>query len=156
MVHLAQTTHLSCTDTDTTSKHKEVWFHMTHITYEFHRVSSKWSLSLSYIWRKLCTYLESLPLEPHHLVAPSSASKMISEPMVCLMQTVHLSCTNTSTISKRKRSEIPHDPRHLGVPLRESKMIFVPVVCSTQSVHLSCIKLALSPKGPNFHLSLLT
>jgi hypothetical protein len=28
-------------------------------------------------------------------------SKMISEPMVCLAQTVHLSCTDINTISKQ-------------------------------------------------------
>jgi hypothetical protein len=32
MVCLAQTVHLSCTDTQTVSKEKEVRFHMTHIT----------------------------------------------------------------------------------------------------------------------------
>jgi hypothetical protein len=41
-----------------------------------------------------------LPLEPRRLRVPSDASKMIFEPMVRLAQTVHLSCTNTSTISK--------------------------------------------------------
>jgi hypothetical protein len=32
MVRLAQTMHLSCTDTNTKSKQKEVRFHVTHIT----------------------------------------------------------------------------------------------------------------------------
>jgi hypothetical protein len=32
-----------------------------------------------------------LPLEPRHLGVPSSASKMISDPMVHMMQTMHLS-----------------------------------------------------------------
>jgi hypothetical protein len=41
-----------------------------------------------------------LSLLPHHLGVPSSASKMISEPMVCLVQTVHLSCVKISTITK--------------------------------------------------------
>ena len=36
----------------------------------------------------------------HHLGVPSGASKMISKPMVRLTQIVHLSCTNTNTISK--------------------------------------------------------
>jgi hypothetical protein len=43
-----------------------------------------------------------LSLEPRHLGVPSGASKMISEPMVCLSKTVHLSCTDTDTISKQK------------------------------------------------------
>jgi hypothetical protein len=41
-----------------------------------------------------------LPLEHRHLGVPSSASKMISEPVVCLVQTVHLSCTDIDTVSK--------------------------------------------------------
>ena len=43
-----------------------------------------------------------LPLEPRHLVVPSGVSKMISEWMVRLAQTVHLSCTDTNTMSKDK------------------------------------------------------
>jgi hypothetical protein len=43
-----------------------------------------------------------LSLEPRHLGVPSGASKMISEPMVCLSKTVHLSCTDTDTVSKQK------------------------------------------------------
>jgi hypothetical protein len=41
--------HLSCTDTNTVSKRKEVRFHMTHITYEFHQVCLKRFLSLWYV-----------------------------------------------------------------------------------------------------------
>jgi hypothetical protein len=41
-----------------------------------------------------------LPLEPRHLGVPSSALKMISMPMVCSLQTVHLSCTDINTVSK--------------------------------------------------------
>ena len=72
-----------------------------------------------------------IPHDPRHLGVPSSASKMISEPMVCLAQTEHLSCTNTNTVSKADRNEIPHDPRHLGVPSGASKMISEPMVRST-------------------------
>jgi hypothetical protein len=38
--------------------------------------------------------------DPHHLGVPSGASKIISEAIVRLVQTVELSCTDTSTISK--------------------------------------------------------
>jgi hypothetical protein len=38
--------------------------------------------------------------DPRHLGFPSGASKMISEAMVCLVQTVDLSRTDTNTISK--------------------------------------------------------
>jgi hypothetical protein len=44
-----------------------------------------------------------LPLEPRHLGVPSSAPKMISMPMVCSVQTVHLSCTDTNTVCKRTK-----------------------------------------------------
>jgi hypothetical protein len=42
-----------------------------------------------------------LPFEPRHLGVSSSASKIISEPVVCLAETVHLSCTEANTVSKR-------------------------------------------------------
>jgi hypothetical protein len=63
---------------------------------------------------------------------------MISEPVVPLAQTVHLSCVKTSTISKTNSIELPLEPRHLGVPPGASKMISEPMVCLAQIVHLSC------------------
>jgi hypothetical protein len=39
--------------------------------------------------------------DPRHLGVPSGASITISEAMVYLTQTVHLSCTETNTVSKR-------------------------------------------------------
>jgi hypothetical protein len=42
-----------------------------------------------------------LPLEPCQLGVPSGVSKAISEPIVCLVQTMHLSCAKITTISKR-------------------------------------------------------
>jgi hypothetical protein len=41
---------------------------------------------------------------------------MIPEPMVCLVQTVHLSCIKISTVSKQTL-----EPHHLGVPLVRPK-----------------------------------
>ena len=81
-------------------------------------------LSLWYVWRKPCTYLaltrtpspngpNEIPRDPRHLGVPSGASKTISELMVRLAQTVHLS---TLTPSPNGVNEIPHDPRYLGVP----------------------------------------
>ena len=57
---------------------------------------------------KPCTYLtptltpspngpNQIPHDPHHLGVPSGASKTISEPMVRLAQTVHISYINTNT-----------------------------------------------------------
>jgi hypothetical protein len=53
-----------------------------------------------------------LPLEPLHLWVPSGESKMILKHMVCLAQTMHLSCTNTNTISKR--TEARFDLTHVA------------------------------------------
>ena len=83
-------------------------------------------LSLWYFWRKPCTYLaltltpcpngpNEIPHDPRHLGVRSVASKMTSEPMVRLAQTVHLSYINTNIVPNGP-NEIPHDPRHLGVP----------------------------------------
>jgi hypothetical protein len=47
-----------------------------------------------------------LPFEPRHLGGPSGASKMIYEAMVYLVQTVHLSCTETNTVSKRTETSL--------------------------------------------------
>ena len=41
MVRLAQNVHLSRTKTNNVSKEKEVRFHMTHVTMEFHLVRPK-------------------------------------------------------------------------------------------------------------------
>ena len=53
-------------------------------------------------WHYVRKDRNELPLEPRHLVVPSSASKMISESVVRLAQTMHLSCTDTNTISNEK------------------------------------------------------
>jgi hypothetical protein len=52
----AQIVQLSCTYTNTISKWTEMRFHITHVTYEFHRVRSKRFSSLWYVWCKPCTY----------------------------------------------------------------------------------------------------
>jgi hypothetical protein len=98
-----------------------------------------------------------LSLVQNHLGVPSVASKTFSEPMVRLAETMHLSCTDTNTVSK-ERSEIPHDPHHLRVPLGAAKMISKPMVRSTQTMHLSCIKISTISERTemSFHLSLVT
>jgi hypothetical protein len=112
MVGSVQTVHQSCTDTYTVSKRTKTRFHMTHVTYKFNRVRPKPFMSLWYIQCKLCTYLASrlalspngpnrAPLDPHHLVVPSGACKMIYESMVRLTQTEHPSCTDANTVSKQ-------------------------------------------------------
>jgi hypothetical protein len=51
----------------------------------------------------LQTQRNELPVEPHNRGVPSGASKMIFESIVCLAQTMHLSCTDTNTVSKQTK-----------------------------------------------------
>ena len=54
-------------------------------------------------------YRDELPLEPRYLVVPLGATKMISEPMVRLVQTMHLSCTDAK--QKEERFHMTHVTR---------------------------------------------
>jgi hypothetical protein len=99
--------HLSCTYTNTISK----W---TEMRFEFHPVHPKQFLSLWFVQRKPCTYLVSRlaqspngpkwdftwPTSPRSFIG---CVKWFSEPMVCSLQTVHLSCVKISTIFKRTK-----------------------------------------------------
>jgi len=75
-------------------------------------VRPKRFLSLWNVRRKPCTnlgqdlrylqmYRNELSLVPHHLGVPLGVSITISEPIVRLAQTMHLSCIDTNTISKQ-------------------------------------------------------
>ena len=68
------------------------------------RAYGTFGTNLTPILRQDYDYLKmgpnDLPLVPRQLGVPSGPSKMISEPMVCLAQTVHLSCTDANTVSK--------------------------------------------------------
>jgi hypothetical protein len=61
----------------------------------------------------LQTDSNKLPLEPHHLGVSSGTSKMNSEPMVHSVQTFHLYCSGSNTVSKRTetRFHVTHSPR---------------------------------------------
>ena len=56
--------------------------------------------TLRQYYHYLQTDRNELSVEPRHLVVPSGASKIIPEPMVCLAQTMHLSCVEISTMPK--------------------------------------------------------
>jgi hypothetical protein len=56
VVHLAQTVHLACTETNTVSKQTETSFHLSLVTQEYHLVVPKQFLSLWYVWCKPSTY----------------------------------------------------------------------------------------------------
>jgi hypothetical protein len=123
-VCLAQTMHLSCTDTNTVSKQKDERFHMTHITYEFHHVCLKWFSNLRHVWRKPCVYLASrLAISPN---GPKWAFTWASSPrstIGCVQNdfwaigtlgaTMQQSCTDTNMASKRNKWDAtrPTSPR---------------------------------------------
>jgi hypothetical protein len=108
----------------------------------------KWFLSQWYVRRKPCTYIAlTLSLSPNgpkrdstwptHLGFPSGAFKTISKPLVCLAQTMQLSCIKIST-SPKDSNKLPLEPHHLGVSSGAYKMISEPMVCLAQIVHLYC------------------
>ena len=94
--------------------------------------------------------------DPRHLGAPSGASKMISEPMVRSMQTVHLCCVKICTISKQ--AELLVEPRHLGVPSGASKTISESMVHLVQTIHQSRTDTSTVPKRREltFHMTHIT
>jgi hypothetical protein len=81
---------------------------------------------------------------------------MIFEPMVRSTQTVHLSCSKLSTISKG--TEVSFEPCHLGVPLSVSNMISKQLVHLAQTVHLSCTdkNIVSKEKEVRFHMTHVT
>jgi hypothetical protein len=150
-VCLAQTMHLSFTDTNTISKWTKTWFHKTHVTLEFPRVRPKWFMRLWFVRHKPCTYLASrLALS---LNGPNQASTWASSPRSTIGSVQNDFCAygmfnvNCALILHQHclqmdQNEIRHDPRHLGVPSGASKMISEVVVRSAQTVHLSCVKIS--------------
>ena len=66
--------------------------------------------TLRQYYHYLQTDRNELSIEPRHLVVPSGASKLIPEPMVRLVQTVDLYCTDANAVSKwtETRFDITH------------------------------------------------
>jgi hypothetical protein len=165
---LAQTMHLSCTDTNTVSKWIETRFQMTNVTEKIHRVRPKWFLSLLYIQRKLCTCLASrLALclyRPKWASTWSTSSKSTIE---CVQNDFCAYGTfgaNRAPILhwhyhhlQMDWNEIPHDQCHIGDPSGVSKIISDPMLRSAQTVHLSCVKVSTISKQTktSIHLSLV-
>jgi hypothetical protein len=98
-----------------------------------------------------------LLVEPRNLGVPSGVSKMIYEPMVRLVQIVHLSGTNTNTVSKwtETRFHRTHvtEEFHRVHPKR-----FLCLWYSPHVVHLACVKISTISKQTkkSFSLSLVT
>jgi hypothetical protein len=76
-------------------------------------------------------------------------SKMISMPIVCSVQTVHLSCTNTNTVSKRTKTRF--HTTHVTYEFRRVRpklfMMYWCIQCKPRTYLAS--KFALSPNRPN-------
>ena len=115
MIRSAQTVHGSYVKIRTISKRTKTSFQLSFVTSEYHQVRPKRHLRLWYVWRIPCTYLaltlttspngpNEIPHDPRHLGLPSGASKVIFEPWVRSLQTVHLSSVKISTISKRTKT----------------------------------------------------
>jgi hypothetical protein len=81
---------------------------------------------------------------------------MISEPMVRLTQTVHLSCTKINTIFKYTKLSLEH--RHLRVPSGAFKTIFELMVRLAQTVQLfgTDTNAVSSQKEVRFHITHIT
>jgi hypothetical protein len=153
MVHSAQTVHLSCIKISAISKRTEqasTWASSPSSTIVCIQ-NDFWAYGTFGVSRApiLCqdshhlqTDRNELPLERRHLGVPSSASKMISKPNVCLMQMVHLSCI------RGDQNEIPHGACYVGVLSGASKMISEPMVRWAQTCTYLAERLALSPNGP--------
>jgi hypothetical protein len=80
---------------------------------------------------------------------------MIYELMVHLAQSIHLSCADTNTVSKRTEMRF-----HMTHITRSSiwcvQMVSKAMVCLAPTVHLSCVKISTISKRTemSFHLSL--
>jgi hypothetical protein len=158
-LRLAQTMHLSCTDTNTVSKWIETRFHMTNVTEKIHRVRPKWFLSLWFVWRKLCSYLASgLALSPTRPRRPSTWSSSPRSTIGC----VQIDFCAYGTFGANRApilhwhyhchqmdwNEIPHDQCLLKDSSGASKMISKPTVRSAQPCTYLASRLALSPNKP--------
>jgi hypothetical protein len=93
-------------------------------------------------------YPNELPFEPRHLGVPSGVSKIISKPVVRLTQTMHLSCTQTNTISKM--IEMRFYMTHVTLEFHRvhpNRFLRIWYVCCKLWIYLAPI-LTLSPNGP--------
>jgi hypothetical protein len=152
--------HLSCVKISTFSKQTESIIHLSLITKEYYPVRPKWFLSLWYVWCKPCTNLTSRLalyqmnwikhwLDIRQLGVLSGASKTISEPTVCLAQTVHLCCTDTNTIYKWTKTRF--DITHVTLEFywaRPKQFLILWYVWHKQCSYLAS-RLALSSNGLN-------
>jgi UDP-N-acetylglucosamine:LPS N-acetylglucosamine transferase len=72
----------------------------------------------------------------------ADASKTVSEAMVLLAPTVHISCVKICTISKQTENELSLEPQNLGVLLGASKMTSELMVRLAQTISDLMVHLA--------------
>jgi hypothetical protein len=156
MVRSVQTMLQPWTNTNIVSKWTKTRFHMTHVTYEFHRVRPK--LFMTYgTFNANCAPIfcstiskrtKQISTRPSSPRSTAGASKTIYEPMVRLTQTEHLSCTNANTVSKqiKTRFHMTHITKefHRVPPILFPSLRYVRRKPCTN--HAS--RVALSPNGP--------
>jgi hypothetical protein len=120
-VHSAQTMHLSCVETNTISERTETSFHLTYITYEYHRVCLKWFLCSRYIQHQQYTYLVSRstlsPNVPKRVrtwsTSPRSAIRCIQNDFWAYGT---FSASHTPILHQIDQNELPFHPHHVRVP----------------------------------------
>jgi hypothetical protein len=149
MVHLAQTVHLSCTNTNNISKQTKTRFHKTHVTEQFHRVRPKQFLSIWYFRHKLCTNLVSrLALSSNRMKRSFSRASSPRSTFGCVQNNFwacgtvginRVAPTLTPSPNGLKRdSRWPTSPRSSSVL---SKTTYKPMARSAQTEQLSCVKI---------------
>jgi hypothetical protein len=81
---------------------------------------------------------------------------MISEPMIRLVQTAHLSCTDTNTVSKW--TETRFHMTDVTLEFHQVRPKWEPMEHSAQTVQLSCVKISTISKRTktSFHKTLVT
>jgi hypothetical protein len=98
-----------------------------------------------------------VPLSPRHLGVPSGVSKMIYEPMVRSVQTVHLTCAEIDTISVQTKTRF--HLTHITYEYHRGRPKWFPsMVRSAQTEHLSCSLINTISKRTemSFHLTHIT
>jgi hypothetical protein len=132
-------------------------------------VHPKLFLSLWYVWRKPCSYLQ-LTLTPSPS-GPKQDSIRRTSPrssIRCVQNGFRaygtIGANRTPILYQHQlyfqtdRNKIPHDPRHLAVPSGVAKSNFEPTIRSTLTVHLSYVNISTLSKQTkmSFPLTLIT
>jgi hypothetical protein len=175
--------HLSCKKIRTISKWTELSLESRHLGVPS-AVSKTISETLLF-WRKLCIYLAptlTLPLNRKKWystwpMSPRSSIGCVQNdfdaygtfdvnraPILCLQddfwacgtQTMRLSCTDRNTTSKRKEERF--HKTHVTQELHRVRPKWFSSLCYVQRKRCTNLasRLAISPNGPSFHLSLIT